>query len=123
MKVKIDSRTFGDETRYPVVKSLVNILIESDNDKIYQYCATTIREYYEVLNQFNGLDKRLRIYVCTLIKEDFLNRLKTSPTVMLNKDVYTHMCNLITAIYRTKLAITNYHGQGIKKSNKYGNKI
>ena len=118
MKVKIDSTTFGDERRYPVVQSLVTILNRIDNDKIYQYCATTIREYYEVLNKLNGLDKCLKIYVFDLIKNDFIDRLNNSKTAKLDKDVYTHMCNLIIAIWRTRLGKLNHYGLGVKKLKK-----
>ena len=100
----IKNSVFGDEKRYLVIKPLVEILDELNNNHINSYCVTFIQEYNTKLHSLNGIDKEMRTYLYMLIKEDFTNRLKQS---IIPDNVKSHMHNLVVAIWRNKMKLIN----------------
>ena len=106
-QVEIKTSTFGDEKEHPVLIPLVEILKESEY-KHFTRCAYMIQSYRTILNEYNGMDKEIRLYTYRLIKEDYLKSLECSYLDgYLPKKVYTHIRNLIVAIYRNKCNLIN----------------
>jgi len=106
-QVEIKTSTFGDEKEYPVLIPLVEILKESEY-KHFTRCASMIQSYRNILNEYNGMDKKIRLYTYRLIKEDYLRGLDCSKNEHdLPENIYTHVRNLIVAIYRNKCDLIN----------------
>lgn len=104
---KINSESFGDPKKFPVIDSIVGIFntrIESNhyNKNEFQYCTKLINEYNVLINSLNVLEKDNRKYFMELLRNDFLKRLSKAK---LTEIIFTHMCNLIVAIYRNKVEI------------------
>ena len=106
-KVEIKTSTLGDEKIFPVLIPLVEILKESEY-KHFTRCASILQSYRNILNEYNGMDKKIRLYTYRLINEDYLRGLDFSKSEHnLPKNIYTHMRNLIVAIYRNKCNLIN----------------
>lgn len=97
----INYTVFGDINKYPVIKSLVNILNETKNKNEFKYCSNFINEYNVTMNYLDSIDNnKMKLYFMKLNKNNFLDRLKVAK---LNNLIYTHMCNLIIGVYRNKI--------------------
>ena len=94
--------TIGDVEVYPIIKPLVEILNEHDKYKYTKRCISLLQEYRKYLSVIEKTD---RVYFLTLVKNDFLNRLKLSKDNGLPENIYTHMCCLVCAIYSSKILL------------------
>ena len=104
---KINSESFGDPKTFPVIDSIVGIFntrIESNhyNKNEFKYCCKLVNEYNVLINSLSVLEKDNRQYFMELLKNEFLKRISKAK---LTEIIFTHMCNLIVAIYRNKVEI------------------
>lgn len=100
---KITTDTIGDVNQYPVLYSLVDIL----NDNEYKYtikCITLLTEYRILLKELYKIDDSSKYkYLLQLLFKDIKCRLNTMRNFGIPNVIYTHMKNIICAMYRNEL--------------------
>jgi len=91
---------FGNIKKYPVLKSLANILNEADNKKYSNKVSSIINDYN--LITFNIINKGgyLKDYLLLLVRKDFQYRIESR---ILPANIKTHLDNYIQAIYKDEL--------------------
>jgi hypothetical protein len=97
---KIEPQIFGDPVDFPVLKSLAEILNETeDGDRYSNSISSLVNDMHSLYRSLNSLDKDSRRYFHLLLRNDILRRMEERN---FPSPIRTHLRNYIVGFHRRK---------------------